>query len=48
MILDNVLSLPDELIEEGRPGDYSAAIERGKELELDEVVAELIGSGGPR
>ena len=45
LIQDSAQSLLDELVEEGTPGDYAQAIKRGKELELDEVVEELISMG---
>ena len=45
LIQDSAQSLLDVLVEEGTPGDYAKAIERGKGLELAEVVKELISVG---
>jgi hypothetical protein len=43
-IRDSAKSLLAELETELAPDTYTAALERGQELTLDEIVAELIGS----
>jgi tetratricopeptide (TPR) repeat protein len=42
-IIDSAKRLLAELDDELSPGNYTAALERGQELELDEIVAGLIG-----
>jgi predicted ATPase len=42
LIQDTAQSQLDELVEEAAPGPHDAAIERGKKLVLEDVVAELI------
>ena len=42
-IRDSAKSLLVELEDELPPETYTAALERGKELELDEVINELVG-----
>ena len=48
LIQESAQSLLDELVEDGPPAAYIEAIERGQALDLDEVVAELIGGSGQR